>query len=39
VKDLRFESETIDVSDLKSGLYIFRLIGEDGTEELKLVKE
>ena len=39
VKERRFESETIEVSDLKKGLYILRLIGENGTEELKLVKE
>tara|TARA_B110000971_G_C19808662_1_gene407754 strand:+ start:77 stop:187 length:111 start_codon:yes stop_codon:yes gene_type:complete len=36
---LRFESDTIDVSDFKSGLYILWLIGEDGTEELKVVME
>ena len=39
VKELKYESERVDVSDLLSGVYILRLIGDYGTEELKVVKE
>jgi hypothetical protein len=39
VKEMKFEQEEIDVSELASGVYVLRVLTNRGSKEVKLVKQ